>query len=65
VSSNADEPAFPQTGGYLGMTKRELGAFLICAGICGAPESQQGPPEQIARAAVTLMDLLFAELEKS
>lgn len=82
---NADLPAMPLSGGsepfhdYQGMTKREMMAMHICAGISGSIDSEDcyrrikimaercgvNVSQWIARDAVKQADALLAELERT
>ncbi|AUR85509.1 hypothetical protein NVP1076O_04 [Vibrio phage 1.076.O._10N.286.51.B7] len=74
---NSDMPAMPITNNELacaivegdnkfgGLTKREHFAGLIMQGLLSAPsEGEQVTSAQLTTKAVTLADLLLAELEK-
>jgi hypothetical protein len=64
ADNNANSPAFPDSeASELGMSKRELAAVIICAGMCADPESNASP-SSYASDAVFLADLLFKELAK-
>lgn len=67
MTDNANKPAFPQTTqtvpGQNGMTKRELMATIIMAGMLANPDKSKDD-DATTKYSVKLTDDLFSELEK-